>query len=398
MPTIPTGTMERELRKLYLRWLAGLRFDSNNVHDKIDTFESQSQYLIEVLGGRTAALGALADFPAPKKLDLSPHIGTIYQDMHQAAIQAGIIAGLNSTDVARQMFNAGMGKSFNRLNRLARTETVSAYWRNAWDSINDLPALVMVWGAEESKRTCQWCRDRDGMVLDGPDIRDHPNGRCTPIPMLRSQVEYRGSVRSDGEIYTDPAWVRQPKPVQPTSGLSLHVPSQQPKAPVTMSAEKRDAWYHNIWESQAYAEADATGPLADAFQALARYQDRDHKIVNKALRSSVASPTAESMAQGIDQVFTEKAVPTPADLLAYRGGAAPLLKGAKVGDIVTDPAYVSTSLSEAQAKAFGKVVRIELPQGTPVLPGHLTEQELLLAKGTRFVVISLDPPTLAVVR
>jgi len=210
--------MERELRKLYLRWLAGLRFDSNNVHDKIDTFESQSQYLIEVLGGRTAALGALADFPAPKKLDLSPHIGTIYQDMHQAAIQAGIIAGLNSTDVARQMFNAGMGKSFNRLNRLARTETVSAYWKNAWDSINDLPALVMVWGAEESKRTCQWCRDRDGMVLDGPDIRDHPNGRCTPIPTLRSQVEYRGSVRSDGEIYQDDSWgkthrVSQPAPL-----------------------------------------------------------------------------------------------------------------------------------------------------------------------------------------
>lgn len=206
MPTIPTGQMERELRAIYLRWIAEVSYDSKNLTDKLSAFEKTSQDLIERLGGQVASLGALADFPVPKRLDLSPHVGTIYSDMQQAAIQAGIMAGLNSTDVARQMFNAGMDKSFNRLNRLARTETVSAYWKNAWDSISDLPLLVMVWGSEDGPRTCEWCRERDGLVMDSPDLRDHPNGRCTPIPTLRSQVKYRGSVSRDGSIYYDADW------------------------------------------------------------------------------------------------------------------------------------------------------------------------------------------------
>lgn len=219
MPTIPTGKLERELRAMYLRFLYGLAFDGSNVQDKINSFEQRSQDLIERLGGHVASLGALADFPVPKRLDLSPHIGTIYSDMKQAAIQAGIIAGLQSTDVARAMFNAGMDKSFNRLHRLARTETVSAYWKNAWNSISDLPNLVMVWGAEDGPRTCQWCKERDGMVMAGDDLRDHPNGRCTPIPTLRSQVNYKGSVASDGSLYYDPRWAEGgPQPVPDPQG------------------------------------------------------------------------------------------------------------------------------------------------------------------------------------
>jgi hypothetical protein len=213
MPTIPTGQMERELRALYLRWLRGLTYETEDITGKVDIFERQSTELIERMGGRVAMLGALGDFPAPRLLDLSPHKGTIYSDMKQTAIRAGILAGMSSTDVARQMFNAGMDKSFNRLNRLARTETTSAYWKNAWDSINELPALVMVWGSEDGPRTCAWCRERDGLVLTSPEIRDHPNGRCTPIPMLRSQVKYRGSVDRDGSIFNDPAWAVQPKKI-----------------------------------------------------------------------------------------------------------------------------------------------------------------------------------------
>lgn len=206
MPTIPTGRMERELRALYLRWLRGLEYDSTNLADKVALFERQSRELVERLGGNTARLGALLDFPAPKRLDLSLTVGTIYSDMVQAGIQASMIAGIQSTQAARLMFRAGVEKSFNRLNRLARTETVRAYWKNAWGSIANLPELVMLWGAEDGPRTCQWCRERDGLVMDGPDLRDHPNGRCTPIPTLRTRVDYRGSVSVGGSIYYDPSW------------------------------------------------------------------------------------------------------------------------------------------------------------------------------------------------
>lgn len=205
MPTIPTGKMERELRRLYMQWVHQLPKHERDLHSYVAKFQKQSMELIERMGGEVARLGALADFPAPKRLDLSLHVGTIYSDMELAAISAQIGTGLNPTDTARALVRSGVDKSYRRLERLARTETVRAYWKNAWDSIEGL-GLVMVWGAENGPRTCEWCKERDGLVMDSPSLRDHPNGRCTPLPTHHSQVEYRGSIRADGRIYQDPAW------------------------------------------------------------------------------------------------------------------------------------------------------------------------------------------------
>lgn len=205
MATVPTGRMERELRKLYLRWLADLP-NQQDVQSYIMLFEQQSRELIGRLGGYAASLGALGDFPAPRYLELSPVAGVVYSSMEQAAIQAGLLAGLNSQDAARQMLLSGIGKGFNRLTRLARTETTNAYWKNTWDSTRDLPAIVLLWSSETSPRTCVWCRERDGLVVADPNIRDHPNGRCTLVAKTRSLVRYQGTLLADGSIYQDPAW------------------------------------------------------------------------------------------------------------------------------------------------------------------------------------------------
>lgn len=210
MPTIPTGELERRLRALYLRFIQGLQEDDPQIAQKLDEFQQQSQALIEKMGGRVAFMGALGDFPAPKLLELSPVAGVVYDEMKQAAIAAGISIGNGSKETARSMFRAGMDKSYRRLERLARTETTNAYWKNAFDSVADLPQIVMLWGSEDGPRTCPWCRERDGLVIDSSGLRDHPNGRCTPIPTLRSMVEYKGSVRSDGTIYRDPKWGAKP--------------------------------------------------------------------------------------------------------------------------------------------------------------------------------------------
>src|SRR5690606_37876681 len=94
---------------------------------------------------------------------------------------------------------AGMDKSFRKLNRIARTETVRAYWKNSWYSVEGL-GLVMVWSAEKGPRTCDWCLSRDGMVVTSRTIQDHPNGRCTLLPMLPSRVKYKGAIEPDGTI------------------------------------------------------------------------------------------------------------------------------------------------------------------------------------------------------
>lgn len=217
MGTVPTGQLERELRKLYLQWLAGMPTEPLMIPSYIEEFRLSSTALIESLGGQTARLGAYLGFPAPQNITLSPVAGVIYDQMQQAAIQAGIMSGLSSTDVARQMFNAGLDKSFRRLNRLARTETVSAYWKNQWDSTVHLPDIVLLWGSEESKRTCDYCLSRDGLVVEDSSIRDHPNGRCTLIPTHRLAVQYKGTLRADGSVWMDPKWGRPkaPIPTQP---------------------------------------------------------------------------------------------------------------------------------------------------------------------------------------
>lgn len=206
MGTVPTGKLERELRKLYLNWVMGLPRHDGDILEYIDKFRRDSEALIARMGGQVARLGVyLADFPAPRELTLSPVAGVIYDQMKQAAISAGIMSGLNATDMARAMLRAGLDKGFNRLNRLARTETVRAYWKNQWDSTAGL-GLVMVWSAESGPRTCDYCLSRDGLVVEDSSIRDHPNGRCTLLPMHPSRVAYKGTLQPDGSVTYDPRW------------------------------------------------------------------------------------------------------------------------------------------------------------------------------------------------
>ena len=209
MGTVPTGRMESQLRAEYLRWLAALPAHQDDLADYVSVFESRSRALIKRMGGQVASLGALADFPVPKLLELSPVADVVYDQMRQAAIQASIQAGMNATETARVMLRAGMDKSFNRLNRLARTETVSAYWKNSWDSVADLPDIVMVWSPEHGKRTCEWCLSREGLVVEDKNVRDHPQGRCTLIPTLRSRLKYKGTLEPDGSITMDPRYTQQ---------------------------------------------------------------------------------------------------------------------------------------------------------------------------------------------
>lgn len=205
MATVPTGKLERELRALYLRWLGNVNRHEHDITSYIDKFERDSLKLTARLGGQAARLGALAGFPAPTEIDLNPYKGTIYNDMKQAAIQAGITIGQNAKVTASSMFKAGMDKSYRRLERLARTETVNAYWKNTWDSTEGLD-LVLVWSAESGPRTCDWCLGNEGLVVADRNVRDHPNGRCTLVPMLRSRVVYRGTLQSDGSVTFDPEW------------------------------------------------------------------------------------------------------------------------------------------------------------------------------------------------
>ena len=190
MGTVPTSSLEKELRSLYLRWVSGLPRNEDRLTDYIDEFRRDSTNLINRRGGQIARLGVSQGFPAPKYLQLNDAIDRVITGMQQAAVQAGIATGLNARDISKAMLKAGFEGSYNELERLARTEVVHAYWANQWHEAEDL-GLVMLWGAEKGPRTCPWCIAKDGLMVEDPNIRDHPNGRCTLIPTLPSRIPLR---------------------------------------------------------------------------------------------------------------------------------------------------------------------------------------------------------------
>lgn len=416
MPTIPTGQMERELRALYLRWLSGVSLDSKNVAGKIDTFQRQSEALISKMGGRVAALGALGDFPAPKLLELSPYAGKVYEQMQQAAIQAGISIGISSKETARAMFNAGMDKSYRRLERLARTETTNAYWKNAFDSVADLPNIVMLWGSEDGPRTCAWCRERDGLVMDSASLRDHPNGRCTPIPTLRSMVNYRGSISPDGRIYHDDRWNKatpsrtttpQPTPAQEVStDLTQAQPAAVPPTnPRTIKSMKDMDDFGKGMVSPG-SISPAAKSWVDDYIAGTAYQTNAVLRGQKAyLGRNIDARTkayVKKTTKTADDMFAKSLVPEDVKVVrAVRvdafGGEDKLRE--LVGGVYQDKGYMSTSLADKVSDSVYSVadaveMEITVPKGTKALymagDSYLrSERELLLNRGTNLAVESV---------
>ena len=411
MPTIPTGKMERELRRLYMQWVHQLPNHEQDLHNYVAKFQDKSMDLIEKMGGNVARLGALAGFPAPRRLDLSPHIGTIYSDMELAAISAQIGLGLNPRDTARALTRAGVDKSYRRLERLARTETVSAYWKNAWDSTEGL-GLVMVWGAERGPRTCQWCLERDGLVMDSPDLRDHPNGRCTPLPTHPSQVDYRGSVRADGQIYQDPAWTKATPPMPSVAGgpEALDPASLEADPRIIKTMKDMDDFAKAMPAPSTLTKGAAT--VVDDYAKGVAYASNAHLRGQKTYRGRPIDARTKAytrkFTKEMDQMMDQSLVPEDVRVVRALGadsfGGIEKLK-ALVGEVYEDKGYMSTSLAEKVSSSIYNVkdaveMQITVPKGSRAIymagESYLrSERELLLDRKTKLSIKSVtqDPKT-----
>lgn len=414
MATVPTGRMERELRKQYLTWVKTLA-PTDNLVQRIDQYQRDSLALMNKMGGQVASLGALADFPAPKLLDLDPVAGVVYSDMKQAAIQAGIATGLNARTTARAMLNAGMDKSYRRLERLARTETVRAYWKNTWDSAAGL-GLVMVWSSEKGPRTCHYCDSRDGLVVEDPSIRDHPNGRCTLLPMLPSRVDYKGTLQSaksnaTPEINKDPSWAK-PSTTKPTPARQVKSNLAQKQPDIVPPTNPRIIKSMKDMDDFAKGMPTSSQLGAKAAQVLDDYAKGSAYAVNSVLRGAKAirGRAIDARTKAYSKKFTKDmdkmmdASIIPEDVRVVRalgadafGGLDELQKLA--GGIYKDKGYMSTSLAEKTSKGIYDVadavdMEIIVPKGSRgvYMAGESylrSERELLLDRGTNLAVKSV---------
>ena len=387
MGTVPTSRMEDELRKLYLQWVKKLPEDFD-VEEYLQDYISQSVSLIERMGGEIARLGVSQGFPAPKLLDLATWPTRIYSDLEVAAIRASIATGLNAREAARAMLQAGMSDARWRLERLARTETVNAYWRNQRAEAADL-GLVLLWSSETTARTCDWCKERDGMVAED-GCRDHPNGRCTLIPTLPSRVNYKGSVRADGTIYWDDDWDK--------AITSPNIDSVILSDKVALE-EYQHGKYNEINSSLRDGTIDPThsdtirvldnlarrGVTTESHSVLrvqgheSLFQDLDVRLKDGALESQfpgLPQPALDAMYSVVNssKLHTN---PTDWDLESV------------IGKTFTSRAYTSTTLGDKVPGSFtGNVeMRIVVPKGTPAIKmTNDFEQELLIGRGQTFKV------------
>lgn len=403
MATVPTGLMERELKRLYMRWVHQLPKHQNDLHNYVQKFRDESLALVNKMGGDISRLGVSADFPAPKELDLSLHVGTIYSDMELAAVRAQIATGLNPLDTARALQQAGVDKSYRRLERVARTETVSAYWKNQWDEVDGL-GLVMIWSSESGPRTCDYCTERDGLVVADSKIRDHPNGRCTLAPTHPSQVEYRGTLRPDGTIYKDPKWDKPANAPKTASVMENDgsVPHTDPR--IIKSMKDMDDFAKGM---------PAPSSLTpNAAKVVDDYAKGSAYSVNGVLRGqkTIGGRPVDARTKAFSKKFTKDmdkmmdASIIPEDVRVVRalgadsfGGIDELKKLA--GQTYTDKGYMSTSLAEKVSSSVynvkdGVEMEIVVPKGTRAVymagESYLrTERELLLDRGTKLAVESV---------
>lgn len=138
--------------------------------------------------------------------------------------------------------------------------------------------------------------------------------------------------------------------------------------------------------------------------ALHEYSGSGYRGLNSMLRGNdieaqgYSRTAAEILRDDLDDAFKTDALTLPEDVLSWRG--ASIDEGADiVEEIITEGAFVSTSGDERTALAgFGSamssrgrekvLLRMHIRAGEKYLPGLLGETELLLNRGTRYLVFA----------
>ena len=102
------------------------------------------------------------------------------------ALVKGLALGKHPTAIARMMAD-GFGVGLQRALTLARTEQLRAYRAGSFEQYRT-SGVVSGYKRMATKdvRTCVGCLFADGMRIDSLDgeFEEHPNGRCTAVPLL----------------------------------------------------------------------------------------------------------------------------------------------------------------------------------------------------------------------
>lgn len=181
--------------------------------------------------------------------------------------------------------------------------------------------------------------------------------------------------------------------------------------PATEALDGKDIKGTRAFQAEDDARELAHRVTDDARRAVDYYIDRGFTSVNRALRGArEMTPDVQRIVDLIDGVF-DQTVGTNFgyDANVYRGvkfktgEIPPWLRDPKVGDVLVDPAYLSTSSDRGVAREFIRHIgndetafelEIVVPRGDPAVYLHgfvdTREREILLPRNTRLVVRSVE--------
>ncbi len=109
----------------------------------------------------------------------------------RAALVTGVALGWNPRRT-RKLLQQALGVPLARALRIARTETMRAYRHAHHELFRENADIVKGWRwlAAKNTRTCAGCLMMDGREFPIDRVlNDHPNGRCTLVPVTRSWKE-----------------------------------------------------------------------------------------------------------------------------------------------------------------------------------------------------------------
>ena len=353
---------------------------------------------------------------------------------------SGVALGQNPIEVARQAIRNGVGQSFTRIATIGRTEMLRAYRVTTLEQYQASRVVTAYRRlSARDERTCPACLFADGQVYElGESFDQHPNCRCTLTPILRNvppvqyetgqqwftrqpegtQLAILGRGRYDlwrrGEASLDDMISRD---WSDTWGGSLRVTSVGdlrngrtwagggPVAPMPVQAQPLNyRTFENGKAAKAWAQeafSDWKAALGDDRElALEQYASSAYSQINHYLRFKDFELDAGGVRrlQLLDSALDSARMPE--SVTAYRGFYSQWYIenfDRLTGTIVTDEAFVSTSLDPAIAENFSRAgfgsifAEVRIPESAKAAYiSHIysNEAEILIARGTQFRVIS----------
>lgn len=331
--------------------------------------------------------------------------------------------------------------------RLVRTEVVNAYNSFALDGMEELnkedPGYMKRWDAAIDGRTCVLCASYDDLVrkLDEP-FKDgiqqppaHSNCRCAQVVWRKewTEAEHRHDAgRTDktvrealegkaGGQMPAPAGITMPHKViykdtaataKVVEKITKEIKAKAPKVPKVPKVPKEiptanpglapiSKYTDEAREAYKLKQEAFFNKLSNPeFEAIKDYQGPGYERINTHLRKPDKDATEfkkENLAATIKHI--DKAIEKAkmdVDTLTYRGTRKDLVSKLKPGDVFQDKGYMSVTEDPRVMHNFshtgGNLFHIEIPKDMvgAHISYHGNEQEILLPRGTKIQIISIE--------